>query len=119
MRGAFHSKHEMSDESESLPEVRTGQGSTKLGRAEFEARYKQQFADPGFRVASAEIDRITQLAWEAYEAERKNPQTRKAGPEFANPDYELSVDWLEARARLKEAQREFESSEGPSRILLI
>lgn len=78
--------------------VRTGQGSTKLSRPEFEHRYRAQFIDPAFNAATEEVERLTAIAWEAYEDGRKSPHTRKAGPEFADPEHELSVEWLETRA---------------------
>ena len=37
------------------------------------------------------------VAWDAYAHGRKAPHMRKAGSEFADPDYDLSVDWLAAR----------------------
>ncbi|OYW31245.1 MAG: NADPH-dependent FMN reductase [Chthoniobacter sp. 12-60-6] len=102
-----------------LPEVRTGQGSTKLSRNEFEARYLEQFADPAFDIARADIGRVAKIAWEVYQEERKSPRTRKAGAGFANPEHELSIEWLAARARIQEAQSQFESRYGAARILLI
>ena len=101
------------------PKVRTGQGSAKLSRAEFERRYRAQFVDPAFDAAKAEVKRLTGIAWEAYDDSRKSPHARKAGPEFADPEHEFSVEWLETRAAIQEAQRRFEDRSGKSRILLI
>jgi multimeric flavodoxin WrbA len=110
----------MSDENQnSTPAVRTGQGSTKLSRDEFERRYKAQFEDPAFAAAATEIERLTGIAWDAYRQSRKSARVRKAGPGFADPGQELAIEWLETRDRIHEAQRQFESSEGDSRILLI
>jgi hypothetical protein len=39
-----------------------------------------------------------QIAWDGYCKARKSPITRKAGNEFADPGYDLSVDWLATRA---------------------
>lgn len=103
----------------SEPTVRTGQGSTKLLQPEFERRYRAQFVDAAFEAALPEIERLTAIAWEAYDAGRKSPHTRKAGPGFADPEYELSLEWLETHAAIQEAQRRFEDSGGKSRILLI
>jgi len=103
----------------SKPDVRTGQGSTRLSRAEFEARYRAQFYDPAFDAAKNEIERLTQIAWEAYEESRKSPRARKAGAEFADPEHELATEWLETRAALQAAQRQFEDRSGDSRILII
>jgi hypothetical protein len=54
----------------------------------------------------------------AYEHGRKAPRTRKAGSEFADPDYDLSVDWLAARDKIREAARRHVEASGPA-ILLI
>ncbi len=101
------------------PKIRTGQGSTRLSRAEFESRYRAQFADPAFGEAKPEVERLTSIAWEAYEDGRKNTHTRKAGTGFADPEHELPLEWLETRAAIQEAQRRFEDHGGRSRILLI
>ena len=103
----------------SKPVVRTGQGSTRLSREEFKRRWKEHFYDPAFDAMSSEIERLAEVAWGAYDDRRKSPRVRKAGPEFADPDYELATEWLEARARIQEAQNEQQSSESRSRILLI
>ncbi len=101
------------------PKVRTGQGSTKLSRAEFERRYRAQFVGPAFDAAKPEIARLTAIAWAAYDDDLPSADTRKAGPGFADPKHELSVEWLETRAAIQEAQRRFEKHGGKSRILLI
>ena len=101
------------------PIVRTGQGSTKLPRLEFERRYRAQFVDPAFDAAKHEVDRLTAIAWEAYEDGRKSPYSRKAGPEFADPEHELSLGWLQTRAAIQEAQERFLDHDGKSRVLLI
>jgi multimeric flavodoxin WrbA len=44
---------------------------------------------------------------------------RKAGPGFADPDYDLAVDWLEARAAIEAAQARHDERDGPARLLLI
>jgi multimeric flavodoxin WrbA len=99
--------------------VRTGQGSTRLTREEFERRYREQFSDPAFAVAGAEITRIVDLAWHAYEDSRKSVRKRAAGPGFADPTQELDVEWLAARDAIREAQRQHEDPAGSSRILLV
>jgi multimeric flavodoxin WrbA len=111
----------MSEENDetATPTVRTGQGSTKLSREEFGRRYKAQFDDPAFDAARPEVNRLTSIAWDAYQHGRKSTRTRRAGPEFANPEQELAVEWLEARATIRAAQHQYESSEGASGILLI
>src|SRR5256885_16366014 len=101
------------------PKVRTGQGSTRLSKEEFQRRWKERFYDPAFDPERDKIDRLAEIAWDAYDDHRKSPQTRKAGPEFADPEFELALEWLEARARIRAAQKEFEDPQSPSRLLPI
>jgi multimeric flavodoxin WrbA len=101
------------------PKVRTGQGSTRLPKGEFQRRWKERFADPAFDPEREKIDRLAEIAWEAYDDHRKSPRTQKAGPGFADPEYELSLEWLEARENILTAQKQFEDPGSPSRILLI
>ena len=98
---------------------RTGMPDPKLGKDEFTRRFLEQFRDPAFRQLDTALDRVAAIAWEAYDAGRKAPLTRKAGPDFADPNYDLSRDWLEARATIAEAQARHDDATGPSRILLI
>ena len=86
-------------------DVRKGMPSVELSREEFEKRYRSRFADPAFEPLRRELDAITAAAWDAYSNSRKAPRTRKAGPGFADPDYDLSVDWLAAREAILAAQR--------------
>jgi multimeric flavodoxin WrbA len=102
-----------------IPTVRTGQGSTKVSRSEFERRYQEQFYDPAFDGAKNEIMHLTNVAWESYQRGVRSPRKRRAGPEFADPEQELPAEWLNARAAMQEAQRRHERSDGPSRVLLI
>jgi NADPH-dependent FMN reductase len=102
-----------------LPGVRTGQGSTKLTREEFERRWRERFYDPMFDPVGGELDRAADVAWRAYDEYRKSPRTRKAGPEFANPDVDLPIEWLEARQRIREAEARQRAADSPSRVLLV
>ena len=63
--------------------------------------------------------RLEAIAWDAYQAGRKAPVTQKAGPEFADPDYDLSVEWKANRDRLIELAAIQQDSSSPSRVLLI
>src|SRR5438477_7684306 len=92
------------------PKVRTGQGSTRLSREEFQRRWKERFYDPAFVAEKESIDRLAEIAWQAYEDHRKSPRTRKAGPEFADPEYELALEWLEARQQIFAAQKQHEDT---------
>ena len=72
-----------------------------------------------FETASEELDRIEEIAWKAYSSSRKAPVTRLAGAGFADPDYQLSVEWRAARDKLLELEARQRDPATPSRILLI
>jgi multimeric flavodoxin WrbA len=97
---------------------RKGMPSPRLNAAEFRERFLSQFQDPSFEPLASELDKIAAAAWDAYDGHRKSSHTRKAGSEFADPNYELSVDWLKARAAIADAQRRYEERSTPA-ILLI
>src|SRR6188508_228552 len=99
--------------------VRKGQGSVELGREEFRRRFEVRFVDPAFDRLRDEVRRLEDAAWEAYRAYRKAPRTRAAGDEFADPDYQLSVDWLADRAAILDAARRHADPAGPSRVLVV
>ena len=98
---------------------RKGMPSPELDRNEFTRRYRDQFFDPAFRPLDAEIDRIAAVAWSAYHDSRKSPVTRKARDGFADPGYELSVEWLAARDAVAAAQRRHDDPGATPRILLV
>ena len=101
------------------PRVVKGMPSVELGRDEFERRFRQRHADPLYEAVDTELDHVAGAAWHAYADHRKAPRTRKAGAEFADPDYDLSVDWLAARAAIDEAVQTHDDARSPSRILVI
>ena len=98
---------------------RTGMPSPVLDEAEFKRRFLAQFADPCFEPLAAELVRVSGAAWDAYINSRKAPQTRKAGADYADPEYELALDWIVASAAVKDAARRHEDATAPARILLI
>src|SRR4051794_38937078 len=100
-------------------DVRKGMPSVDLSREEFEKRYRSRFRDPAFKPLQRELDAIVAAAWDGYSNSRKSPLTRKAGPGFADPDYEISVDWLAARDAILAAQRHHDDVSEMPRILLI
>ena len=99
--------------------IRTGQAPPLLTRAEFQTRFNGRFYDPAFDVERASIARLEAIAWQALEEGRKAPVTRPAGPGFADPGHELSVQWLETCERLKAAQQRWSDGASRSRVLLI
>ena len=107
------------DSANSSPIVRTGQGSTKLAKEEFQRRWMARFYDPAFDAETEARHRLLEVAWQAYDSYRKSPRTQKAGPGFANPDFDLPIEWLEARQRILDASERHNRPDGPSRVLLI
>lgn len=99
--------------------IRKGQAPAPLDRAHFSERFRARFADPAFEAEQDAIARIEQIAWAAYDEGRKAPRTRRAGSEFADPDYELSTEWLATRDRLAAAQRRWADKASPSRVLIV
>ena len=79
----------------------------------------QSFLDPAFRPEDEALARLEAVAWDAYIDGRKSPETRKAGPGYADPSYDLSVDWLTTKEKLEAAQTAWSKKSSPSRVLLI
>jgi multimeric flavodoxin WrbA len=101
------------------PEPRKGMPSPRLDEAEFKSRFLARFIDPAFEPLGPELARVADAAWDAYANQRKAPKTRKAGEGYADPDYELAVDWLAARAAIAAAQDRHDDPNGPCRVLII
>jgi len=102
-----------------VTEVRKGQAPGQIAHDEFIERFEQSFTDPKFDPERPAIARIAEIAWHNYKDGRKAPVTRKAGPGFADPGYELSVEWSAARERINAAQARQRDRSLPSRVLLI
>ena len=79
----------------------------------------QSFMDPAFKPEAEALGRLETVAWEAYKEGRKAPVTRKAGPGYADPDYDLSVEWLATKKQIEIAQATWSKKTSPSRVLLI
>lgn len=101
------------------PEPRKGTPDPTLAEGEFRARFLSQFSDPAFDTFHHELDRIAAVAWDGYNNGRKAPRTRKAGPEFADPSYDLAVEWLAARDAIRAAQARHDDPRAPASILLV
>jgi multimeric flavodoxin WrbA len=99
--------------------VRKGMPDVQLTREEFEKRLRNRFFDPAFKANEEPIKTIIETAWNGYAEYRKSPVTQRAGPEFAFPEEELSVEWLETRERIKAAEARQKDPKSPSRILLV
>lgn len=98
---------------------RKGMPDVKVSQQIFRERFQQRFFDPMFDEFRTEIDALSQIAWQAYDEGRKAPRTRKAGEGFADPTYNLSIEWLAARAAVEDACHKHKDHKLQSRILLI
>ncbi|MBV9563472.1 MAG: flavodoxin family protein [Bradyrhizobium sp.] len=101
------------------PSVRKGMPPVKLSRREFERRYRSRYKDPAFQSLRRELDALIAVAWDAYANARKSPVTRRAGEGFADPDYDVSVDWLAARDAIDKAQQSHDDPHAIPRVLVI
>jgi multimeric flavodoxin WrbA len=101
------------------PVIRKEMPDVHLSREQFARRMQELFYDPAFDSLKGEIDKIVEVAWQAYDKYRKAPRTQKAGAGYADPNYDLSVEWIEASGRVKEAERRQKDMASPPRILLI
>ena len=86
-----------------MTHIRTGQAADPLTREQFHERFMQRYQDPAFAAEQEALARVEAIAWQAYHEGRKAPVTRPAGPGFADPSYEASVEWLGARASQRRA----------------
>jgi multimeric flavodoxin WrbA len=99
--------------------IRKEMPDVSLSEDEFKRRFQGHFHDPAFAPLQAEIGRLAEVAWDGYRNNRKAPRTERAGPGFADPDYELSIEWRAASERIKKAEQRHKNPASPSRILLI
>ena len=78
-------------------DIRKGMPSVTLTKDEFAQRFRDRFRDPTFANIGDSLQAVIDAAWDGYHQSRKSPETRKAGPGFADPDYDIAFDWLAAR----------------------
>jgi hypothetical protein len=102
-----------------MVDVRKGMPSVQLDEQEFKRRFLARFYDPAFEPLQTELERIADAAWDGYSHSRKAPRTVKAGPGFADPDYDISVEWLAAKQAIDDAQKRHDDVAGSSRVLLV
>ena len=108
----------MKSKSGAVVKVLKGQVAKFLPRQEFRKRFDANFFDPAFDVARDAIDQLEGIAWRAYKDGRKSPVTQKAGRGFADPSYDLSVEWKQTRDRLL-AVEALQKKSTKSRVLVI
>src|SRR6188474_2872404 len=92
------------------PRVVKGTPSVALTREQFRQRFLAHYYDPAFARAAADmraadLDALLEVAWDAYHEYRKSPRTRRAGAAFADPDFQLPLEWLATRAAIQKAER--------------
>ena len=99
--------------------VRKGMPSVALSKAQFAERFTARFYDPVFAGSAKEIETLLPQAWTSYHEYHKSPVTRKAGKGFADPSYDLPVEWRATHEAIKAAERAQRNPRGRSRILVI
>src|SRR5712691_198532 len=99
--------------------VRKGMPSVQLDKQEFKKRFLAKFYDPAYEPLKAELDKILDTAWITYDEYHKSPRTRKAGPGFADPNFDTPIEWIETRANVQAAERKQKNKKTPSRILIV
>ncbi len=98
---------------------RKGQASAPLARNEFHLEFRKSFLDPAFGGVATQLDAVEEVAWVNYKDGHKAPLTEKAGAGFADPDYDLSVEWKATRDRLIAAEITQKATATRSRVLLV
>ena len=102
-----------------MADVRKGMPSVALDKAAFARRVRERFYDPAFAAVESEIERMIDVAWDGYYQYRKSPRTRPAGPGYADPTFELAVEWSETREAICRAEERQKSPASKPRVLLI
>lgn len=100
-------------------QIRKGQAPATLARGAFAERFRALFVDPAFRAEDPAITRLEAIAWAAFSEGRKAPLTHPAGEGYADPDDQLSDEWVATHQRLDAAQRQWADPAAPSRVLLV
>ncbi len=100
-------------------EPRTGQFDGMMDRKSFGDRFRASFGHPRFLEIAEAMAQVEETAWQAYIAHDKPAATEKAGEGYADPEYQLSVEWKETRSRLLAAEQRQKDPASPSRVLLI
>ena len=101
------------------PEPRKGMPSVELDEPEFRKRFLQQYSDPAFDAVADALDKVAAVAWDGYLNGRKAPRTHPAGPGFADPSYDLSDDWRDAKEAIDQARREYDDPAQEPCILIV
>ena len=103
----------------STPEVRRQSEYVALTKDEFRTRFFARFYDPVFADVAPELEKVFEKAWDSYHVYRKSPRRTAAGPDFAEPQQELPLEWLRTRASIMAAESRQKDPASPSRILIV
>ena len=99
----------------SLPPVRKQSPYVALTKEQFRERFFAKFYDPAFAGVGAELEKVFEVAWSGYIEYRKSPRKREAGAGYADPKFQLPVEWLETRATIDAAQKQWSDAALPTR----
>lgn len=102
-----------------MTKPRKGQYEGMLSREEFRVRFHGSFGHPDFEAISDAVAEVEAVAWDVYTNTKKTAHTTKAGNEFADPSYDLSLEWKQTRDRLISADARQKDPGAAPRILLI
>src|SRR3970040_2436618 len=101
------------------PAVRRQAEWVPLPKEQYRERFFARFYEPAFDGVKAELEKVFEKAWDGYLVYRKSPRKKPAGKEFADPKFELPVEWLAARAAILAAEKRQKDPKLPSRILIV
>lgn len=101
------------------PDVRKLEKYQPLTEDQFRERFMERFYDPAFDDVRQELERICERAWDGYRVYRKSPRKKPAGEGYADPSFELPLEWLRTRAAIDDAQARQADPRSPARILLV
>lgn len=102
-----------------VPEPRKSEGIAEIDETEFKRRFEDRFKDPLYDRMRAQVHELANIAWDAHKKGNKAPFTRKAGACYKDPDYDISVDWLNTKEAIDKARLEQENPATKSKILVI
>jgi multimeric flavodoxin WrbA len=101
------------------PRIVRGTASVALTKKEFRARFLERHYDPAFEGVASQVEAGLDVAWAAYREYRKSPRARRAGSAFADPEFELPLEWLETRRQIQAAAERQRGRRSRSRVLVI
>lgn len=103
----------------SKPAVRRQTEYVPLTKEQFRERFFARFYDPVFEDVAPELEKVFEKAWDGYIVYRKSPRRRPAGEGYADPSFQLPVEWLQTRAKIDDAEKRQKDQKSASRILVI